>query len=423
VAGELLEYVPRTAVEGTGVVWGDGAGLNAEAVADRIATRLRVRWEVGCGVAESAIGAYAASIDRTDPERVRVVERGNDRSFLRDRPISVLKVEPRLRQLLEGVGIETCGELSEIDREAVEVRFGAEAVGLWRLSRGEDGRRLFRSALTDRPQASLDFIDYVVTDPDRLTFTANALLGGMCETLAAGGAHARRMELTLVLANGESFRKTLRPARPTASRVVWLRQVKRVLERLTVPDAVSGLSLAVLDTEAASAVQGDLFDAGFATSAVVESALTRLLESQGPVMVRAESNTHPLAEHRSEFVALDAEMVSVWSGTRVETAAGRVPGVTVGSGETLGLTLQLIQPPRPIAVEGTRRSDHTLPARYRDGEWRQLLTVAGPDRITGGEWSEPYSREYFRCVTADGLLIWIYHDLLEDRWFLHGHWD
>jgi impB/mucB/samB family C-terminal domain len=414
VGADVLELVPRVALGSAGEVWADGRGLDAVGVATRIVERLRVRGlEPGCGVATTPVAAYAAAIDASVDDAVRVVGAGMDREYLADRPLSILKPAERLRVLLEGVGVETCGELAGIPAEAVEVRFGAEAVGLWRKSRADDDRRLFHGGSSDRPQVSLDFIDYVVTDPEQLAFTANSLLSSVSETLTARGAHARRIEMVLGLANGETWRKVLRPARPTASRAVWLRLVRRVLERLSVPDAVAGMRLDVLETETASAIQGDLFDAGFATSAAVEAALMRLIESQGPVVVRPESTNHPLSEKRTEFIALDAEAVAEWSGTPspVEPAA------------RAGLTLQMLPEPRSILVETVTRRDHEIPVRYRDREWRRFETVAGPERVSGGRWEEPYAREYFRGVTGDGQLVWLYRDACAGQWYLHGWWD
>jgi hypothetical protein len=361
---------------------------------------------------------------------VVVVEGGADREFLSERPLAVLEPGERLRVMLEGVGIETCGALAAVSREAVEVRFGAEAVETWRLSRADDGRRLFRAAAVDRPQATLDFVDYVVTDPEQLTFMANRLLGGVCDALYARGAHARRIELVLPLANGEMWRKTLRPSRPTASRTVWLRLVRRVLERLTVPDAVSGIEVQVLDAEAASAVQGDLFDPGFATAAAVEAALSRLIEQQGPVVVRPETSSHPLPEHRTEFTALDAEAVSEWSGAPLRLAGTVSPSAPAGavrerSGRTagVGLTFQLLREAKRIEVESVERRDHQVPIRYRDGEWRRFVTISGPERVSGGQWEVPYAREYFRGVGADGRLVQVYRDARTGIWFLQGWWD
>jgi hypothetical protein len=433
VVGLLLKAVPRVALGRDGVVWGDGRGLDAEAAARQVLSNLaseageEAAADWGCGMAGTPIGAYAAAVDRSE-SGVNVVPAGTDRAFLSDRPLGVLEPGERLRVMLEGVGIETCGVLAEVSREAVEVRFGAEAVETWRLSRADDERRLFRAPGVDRPQATLDFVDYVVTDPEQLAFMANRLLGGVCDSLQSRGAHARRIELVLPLANGETWRKVLRPSRPTASRTVWLRLVRRVLERLTVPDAVSGIEIQVLDAEPASAIQGDLFDPGFATAAAVDAALSRLIEVQGPVVVRPETTAHPLAEERTLFSALDAEAVAEWSGLP-RRVVGSVSSETGGSDAVsarpagVGLTLQLLPEVRPIEVESIDRRDHRIPVRYRDGEWRQFLTITGPERVSGGQWEETFAREYFRGVGADGRLVWIYRDARSDRWYLQGWWD
>ena len=428
VVEELLERVPRVAVEVSGRIWADGKGLPGDAVASAIAARF---CELGaatvrCGIAGTPVAAYAAA-GSAGPGAVVAVPRDGDRDWLAPFGLDVLEPDAQLRQLLEGVGIETCGGLAEIEQEAVEVRFGGEAVAVWRRSRAEDERRLFRALASSRRQASLDFVDYVVTDPEQLVFTANALLGGLCETLAGWGAHARRMEFVLPLANGEVWRKTLRPARPTASRSVWLRLVRSAIERLTVPDAVAGVSLEVRETESASAIQGDLFDAGFATVPVVEAALARLIEAQGPVVVRAEPVAHPLAERRTNFVAVEPERI-IEHDAENRRVSGRVEAGGSGEGETsgadrAGLVLQLLREPRPIGVETAVRRDHEVPVRYRDGDWKRFATVAGPDRVSGGQWEEPYAREYFRGVTSDGVLVWIFRDARADRWYLHGWWD
>ncbi len=422
VIEELLERVPRVAVEASGRVWADGRGLRSDALGSEIVARFGALGVAGvrCGLGEMPVTAYAAA--RSAGEGGVEVVTGEERSWLAPFGLEVLEPEDGLIRLLQGVGIETCGQLAEVSREAVEVRFGGEAVEVWRRSRAEDERRLFRAVISNHPKASLDFVDYVVTDPERLVFTANALLGGLSEALAGRGAHARRMELVLPLANGEVWRKRLRPARPTASRSVWLRLVRAAIERLTVPDAVAGVSLEVLEIESASAIQGDLFDAGFATVPVVEAALARLIEAQGPVVVRAERSSHPLAERRTDFVAVEPERI-VEHDSMNRREAGAEAGASVGERGEAGLVLQLLREPRPITVETMERRDHALPERYRDGEWKCFATVAGPDRVSGGQWDSPYAREYFRGVTTEGTLVWIFRDARADRWYLQGWWD
>lgn len=433
----LLAHVPRVAIEAQAHrIWADVKGLREVEVAHAVAGPELNNGVLRAGIADTPVAAYAGALGAAAGRCVRITS-GEDRVSLADCELNVLEPDEKLATLLEGVGVERCGMLAALEREAVEVRFGPDALEVWRRSRGEDGRVLFREGLRENAQASLDFVDYVVTDPERLVFTANALLGGLCEGLQTRGVHARRMELMLPLANGETWRRTLTAARPTASRTAWLRLVRGVLERLTVADAVAGLGLVVQSTEAAAAVQGDLFDAGFATASAVEAALARLAETHGPVIVRPEPNAHPLAERRNIFTEVET---NEWMS---DECSGLVKGVEASNTEAMGgdlelrnadrsndelsgfhgLTLQLLPEPRPIAVETVDRRDHVIPVRYRDAEWRGLTMVAGPDRISGGQWETPYARAYYRGLSSDGRLVWLYYDARSDGWFLHGWWD
>jgi hypothetical protein len=337
---------------------------------------------------------------------VVMVRRGREVEWLAGLPVSALGPSERLRSLLEGVGVSTVGALALLEREAVEVRFGSEAVPLWRLARGDDRRVLFGPVPRERPHGSIDFVEYVLTDPSRLLFTAHALLGPVCERLVARGEHARTLRLTLPLANGETWERVLRPARPTASREAWLRLVRGVFERLTVPDAVAGMGVEVGSTEEAAVQQGDLFDRGFATASAVEAAVARLGDQQlHPLTVEGEA--HPLLERRAG-----------WREAGRIDAAGEVS-------EAVGVGLQLLREPRRIRIETRRQRDHAVPVRILDrGRWWTIAVAAGPDRISGGQWSaESYAREYFRCVTEEGRPLWVFRDALDDGWYLHGWWD
>jgi protein ImuB len=454
----LAELAPRVRVERE-VIWADGRGLNARSLAERLLARLSEEGVVArAGVAEVPVvaevaarwgcGSKGATDGRTPflvkertgwgwrrggslaggfPARhngegqgegetepaVVVVGQGGEREWLGSLPVVALGPEPRLAALLDGLGVRTIGALAALEREAVEVRLGAEAVDLWRLARADDRRLLFLPVPPERPHGSIDFVDYVLTDPARLIFTANALLGPLCGRLTARGEHARSLRLVLPLANGEGWERTIRPARPTASRETWLRLIRGLLERLTVPDAVTGMGLEIGATEPAAVRQGDLFDRGFATATAVEAALARLVE-RAVAPVEPETNGHPLVERRGKWVegtpnyelrTADCEWI------RAESQAG------VG--------LQLLSEPRRLVVESVPRRDHEVPVRLRDRSgWREVAMAAGPDRISGGRWEEEaYAREYYRCVTDEGVLLWVYRDGREGAWYLHGWWD
>jgi len=79
-----------------------------------------------------------------------------------------------------------------------------------------------------------------------------------------------------------------------------------------------------------------------------------------------------------------------------------------------------------VTVDTESRRDHEVPVRYLDGnEWHDIVEAAGPDRVSGGQWSSAYAREYFRCVREDGMMVWLFRGSQQQTkdWFLHGWWD
>jgi hypothetical protein len=172
------------------------------------------------------------------------------------------------------------------------------------------------------------------------------------------------------------------------------------------------VSVQVEATEAAGSTQGDLFDTGFATASAVETAVARLIEDQGAVLLEPVVSGHPLVEQRGEYRPLTMREVLRSPGQGTSTAS-----------EPIGLTLQLLPEPRRVTVESVQRRDHIAPVRYRDDAWHAIVHAAGPDRVSGGQWDTTYAREYFRAVTATGALVWLFRDAGRDRWFLHGWWD
>jgi hypothetical protein len=57
-----------------------------------------------------------------------------------------------------------------------------------------------------------------------------------------------------------------------------------------------------------------------------------------------------------------------------------------------------------------------------------VVDAAGPDRVSGAQWDgdHTYAREYFRCVTREGALVWLFRDARKRKtgnWYFHGWWD
>lgn len=411
----LLKIVPRLSLEvERRMIWADARSLSPGETSTDLLTLLRQHGgnEAQVGVSMVPIAAeVAAHFHHLIPSTTIIVPPGTEREFLNPQPISVLEPSPQLASLFDGVGIEKCADLARLESESVEVRFGAEGVQLWRLARADDRRMIFKSAPRSLPEATLDWVDYTLRDPERLVFVINALVDNVCTSLTGRGQCAREMTLVFSLANRTSYEHLVRPARSTASRKAWMRLIRTHLDTITLVDGVVGITLRVEGVTGEVERQGDIFDRGFATARATEEAVAQLLDDQGAVIVVPSNTRHPLLERRTSWMIQEPAHAAHTHVVRETPAEPK-------------FTLQLFQSPRPISVRTAKRRDHDLPVKFRDTEgWILLESAAGPDRVSGGQWEESYTREYFRCVTEEGTLIWIFRDASSDEWFIHGWWD
>ena len=458
LAATLLSCAPRVRVDCTNeraVIWADARGLPARMLAHDLIARLLDDGveEPRAGVASTPVAAELAAMQSAEAaarrkERVNVVASGRDRESIALFPLTALALPPRLGPLLFGIGVRTCGELAQIERESVEVRLGAEAVPVWRLARADDARRdaLFAPMPRELPHATLDWMDYEVTDPARLLFVINALLERVCDSLAQTGEGARELAVEFSLANRTTHAETLRAARATASRNTWVRLIRSALEHIKLPSAVTGIAVRATKVSGREDKQGDLFDRGLVSADAVENALVRLVEDQGPVLVTPQNSGHPLLDERTDWgsgpMANGQWGTSKGSGPIANgqwgTTIGHTPLATPSIGQTPlakpslakpSLRLQIAPFPMRVAVETVPRRDHMAPARYRDSRgWHDVVNAAGPDRVSGRAWDSgrTYAREYFRCVTREGVLVWLFRNARRqksDSWYLHGWWD
>src|SRR5256714_395258 len=411
---QLLNAAPRVTIGAKGVAWADARGLNAELLAKDLLAVFRQHDVANVRAAISLVPIAAEVAALHGNGGLITIAVGSEREFLAPFPIGVLDPSPSLSVILDGIGVEKCGDLARLDLESVEVRLGLEGARLWRLSRADDARRIFTTVPRALPSASLDWLDYTLKDAERLVFIINALVGNITNDLKSRGQCAREMMMVFSLANRETLEHLVRPARSTASHKAWMRLIRSHLERITLSDGVVGITMRVESVTGEVERQGDIFDRGFATSRAAEETIAQLLDDQGAVVVTPRNTQHPLIDRRTEWISQEPAQASA----RIQLRERVVKAIAAPR-----LTLQLLPEPRRIAGPPRRRRVHAMPVQYRDKQWMQIVSAAGPDRVSGGQWSEPYAREYFRCVTDDGMMVWLYRDARSDEWYLHGWWD
>ena len=435
--------------------------------------------DVRAGVAMTPIAAEIAALHsatQSGTNLVISVKAGTDATFIAPYKLHVLSPSDHIAALLLGLGIETCGAFGSLDAESIEVRLGIEGVRLWQRARAEEQPWLFKIPKRSLPSASVEWVEYGLKDLERLQFIINSLAGTVCTALVARGERAREMGLVFSLGNRTQRTHTVRSSRPSAEQKRWMRLAREALDSITLPDAVMGVTLRAESVVGSHGAQGDLFDRGFASAPAVEDAIIHLTDDQGDVVVEPVNTEHPLLEQRTIWRnavgdgrwAMGEKRRASHIGRRVaepspEDDDGEMdapPNQEKNDGEdersemrpsparhlsptiyrpsknvhrpspiahrAAALSLQLLPSPKVVTVDVEARRDHEVPTRYLDGnEWHNILEVAGPDRVSGGKWNVEYSREYFRCVREDGMMMWLYRGMQQQTqdWFLHGWWD
>ena len=514
----LLSVAPRAAVSpAEHLAWLDARGLEPTALTQRaIQTLAEIGiTTAGAGASSVPIVAAIAAREKREGKREKVGEKGEERtetllsfcfsppfslfpslfspvvagterSFLAPLPLEVLSPPAQLLSLFVGVGLECCGDLGRLSRESVEVRFGRDGLALWRLARAEDRRPIFSSRPRELPNASLDWSEFSTTDLEQLVFVLHSLLRTVCDALLTNGMGARSLTLTLGLENRATIVTPVGAARSTAQRTTWLRLMRRALERITLPDRVSGIAVQVDAVGAPEVRQGDLFDLGFASAHAAERAVAQVMELQSDAVVRGEGTGEGRPERRVRWVVAEESSGETRAsglaqsperrskpGARGREAAGsperpgarspepvqsserhgepRVEGISglpahgglralgsglahslsphgklpaPGSGLAPSLQLLLLPLPRELTVLTRTRRGFPVPFRYTDnGTVVSLQECLGPQCLSGGEWSESFAREYHQAVRTDGVAVLIYRDVPTDRWYLAGWWD
>ena len=419
---QLLAVAPRAAITpAKGLAWLDARGLDVLALVERARAALAEIGvtEVFAGAARVPIVAEIIAKRIGDgSEETGVSSLLSPRAYLAPLRLDVLRPAPSLMSLFASVGLVSCSDLARLTRESVEVRFGREGLALWKLARADDPRPIFSARPRELPTASLDWNEFSTTDLEQLVFVLHSLLKTVCDAIATDGVGARTLTLTLSLENRTTLTQSVGAARSTAQRTTWLRLMRRALERITLPDRVTGIAVHVDAVGAPAVRQGDLFDLGFASAQAAESAVAHVMDLQGDAVVTAQHNAHPLPERRVRWIAdeiADAHGAHVAFTTSAEQRL-RPPAPA--------LHPRLLPAPREIGVVTQSRRGFTIPIRYTDnGAPYPLKESLGPHCISGDRWTERVAREYTQGVRADGVVVLLYRDVLTDQWYLAGWWD
>ncbi len=316
---------------------------------------------------------------------------------LAELPIASLPWPATRREALRSLGVRSLGDCVRLPRAALARRFGSDCLLELDQAHGRaaDPRPRYQpepvfAGRVEMPLAS--------TDLGQLGGAIEQLLRALQQRLRQRQRTVQCLWLTLEHARRPASLLRLGLLRETADVRSLLALWRLQLEASGLPAEVVALALRARLCAASSAPAGELFPvAGNAGRPADEAGLEHLLERlRARLGRRAIQRLGIVAEHRPEY----ASQALSW-----RSRSARIPTAD--------------WPPRPAWLLAK-------PQRLASREGRPLQSgplelLRGPERIESGWWDgRDIRRDYYVARSRPGRLLWLYRDLRDGHWYLHG---
>jgi protein ImuB len=303
---------------------------------------------------------------------------------IRNLPVSRFAIPTEIAQQLHMVGIRTIGAALEIPRDAIARRFGPQTSNYFDrlIGLAPDPREPFK--LPHIYAARFEF-GFEITRTEALLFPIRRMLCEFAGFLIARDTATQRFKLVFLHRECKPTEMTIGISIPERHSERFFALVREQLERTTLPAPTVELSLLANEFALPTGLQTDLLNGAVQQSEELSHTIDRIAARLGEDRVRSLRSVH---DHRPEaswmYAAHDAKPTSPLFPER---------------------PLWLLPEPKPLQHSG-------VPI---DGR---------PERIESGWWeNRDVQRDYYILRTNEGSQWWVFKDLRDSTWYLHGYWS
>jgi len=346
-------------------------------------------------------------------------------------PVEGLRLSSRTVHWLRELGLTSVGQLEALPRSSVPARFGPELLLRLDQLRGRQPELWTRLRPLPHWQATWE-LEEPTAQLAALEYGLAQVLEQLLAWLNPLGLGLVRWQIDLLLETKSVVTFVVGLSRPQCEPRVLLGLAREHGQRLTIPARVQALRGTALEAARLEITQQTLFD----------ERSEREAQRQREALLDRLSNR--LGEQAVLRPALAAD-------AQPERAQGRTPWLLPkngrenivhekdpikkrGEGESEPPPQAGILPPgfRPVrllappqAVRVWTLAPEGSPVRVDGPSGEQVVQQAwGPERIVTGWWrTPPIARDYYRVQLASGQRLWLFRQLADGAWFLHGFFD
>ncbi|MBO6555819.1 MAG: DNA polymerase Y family protein [Pseudomonadales bacterium] len=331
---------------------------------------------------------------------------GEAKESLGSVPIHHLRIDDNIKDALHSMGISSCKQLLQLPVDGLNRRYGVFFTDyLSRLTGEKPDPQKF---ISDRPRFRSD-VTFMsdVTNLESLVFPMKRLLGELQAFLTGRQLQVNQFSFKLSHRSHQPKTFTVFLANPDNDQPMFLMLSQLQLEKINDLPEVDNLALAANHFFKAESDSGDLFHGtrfmqkdGKVHRKAEQAKATRLINMMtarlGPQSCFGLSAAN---DHRPELA---------WKPMRIATK----PSKSMEPEHLEPNVRPLFLLPDPKQLSSANRHP-TLSGK--------LELLQGPERIDFGWWDDnPVARDYYIARHSSGSVYWIFLNLKNDTWYLHG---
>jgi protein ImuB len=321
-------------------------------------------------------------------------------------PLARLGVEPKLRDELGLLGVHTVGELLNLPRAGLQLRYGAQAARWHDFLNGKSWTPLLPRTPVEPLIVTLE-VEPPDDDLTRLLFGFKTTLHGVAERLVAQQHAVTALQLRFELERGPAHVERVESAAPTLDVVQLVDLLRLRFADVALPSAVERIVTEVEHTRV------------HPRQLVLHRERTRDLEAAARALARLRASFGPDSVTRARLREAHLPEATFYFEPVREVQRPRAPAAVAGAGAgaSTPLVRRLFSKPLPLPALPGHEPERWL------GEHGAVTSMQGPYRIAGGWWTRRRERDYYYVETRTGELLWLFYDRPLRRWFLHGTVD
>jgi protein ImuB len=343
--------------------------------------------------------------------------------------LNCLRVEPQTLDLLSQLGIARLDQLLEVPRETLRARFGERL--LLRVDQLLGVAQEIIVPYRPPPQFVEEWVlEYAAERRDVIEQIMRELVRRIATALGSRREGVLKLNTRLDCVPGRPIVLEIGLFRPSADEKHLWDLMAMQLDQARLPGPVGRVRIEAALTAPLENRQGELFSGNEhecerqlallidrCSSRLGPSAVLRPLVTADPLPEKAVRYRAGVGSRRSGVRKFKVQ------GSKFKVKDDTTLNLELATLNSLLRPLFLHSPPRALEVMSVAPNGPPVSFGLQ-GEKHEVVACVGPERIEAGWWrGKTVRRDYWRVVTAAGQRFWVFRQLEDGQWFLHGEFS